>query len=135
MLVQALRVPADPVEPLAVVRVKPSATALSEAIGGGLLDDSVQGWTAGDGYTFYLDENRVRKGLPDNARAATLAARLGHTDRIWLSEVRGDVLITGCTLRGDETDVPEAVLAAAHQAGLTVAVAVAVTAGSQSSRR
>lgn len=117
-VVRALRVPADPGEPVTVVVVEVSAVALSEAIGGGLLDDSVQGTTAGDGYTIYLDDERVMKGLPGNPRAAALAVRLGHVDPTWLSDVRGDVLVTGCTSWGDDSDVPPGVLVDARRTGL-----------------
>jgi hypothetical protein len=119
-VVRALRVPASPREPVAVVMVKVSAVALSDAIGGGLLDDSVQGTAAGARYVFYLDEERVAKGLPDNPRAASLVTRLGHVDRAWLAGVRGDLLVTGCTIHGDDVDVPRGVVVAARRSGLVV---------------
>lgn len=117
--VMALRVPADGDQPVALVVVKASAVALSAEIGGGLLDDSVHGVVDGQRYVIYLDEERVAKSLPDNGRAAALAARLGHRDRDWLADVRGDALMTGCTVRGDEIDVPNGVVAAACRAGLS----------------
>lgn len=119
-VVRALRVPASPGEPVAVVMVKVSAVALSDAIGGGLLDDSMQGTADGDQYVFYLDEERAAKALPDNPRAAALAARLGHVDRTWLASMRGDLLVTGCTTHGNDVDVPRSVVAAARRCGLVV---------------
>lgn len=113
--VRALHVPADPREPVAAMTVQVTAAAMSEAIGGGLCVDSYQGVTAGDFYMIHLDEERIAKGLPDNPRGATLAARLGHIERAWLADVRGDLLVTGCTLQGDELDAPASVFAAANR--------------------
>lgn len=111
--VVALRVPADPRKPVEVVAVSLSAVALSEQIGGGLLDDSCRGEVGGHGYTVYLDENRIAKGLPDNPRAAVLAARLGHVDRDRQAGLRGDVLLVGLDGHFQDVDVPPPVIAAA----------------------
>ncbi|MGL5867098.1 MAG: hypothetical protein ACRCYX_14745 [Dermatophilaceae bacterium] len=122
-----MRVPAHPDESVSVVTVAVSAVALSDAIGGGLLDDSVQGTADGGRYVMYLDEERVAKGLPDNPRAASLAVRLGHVDRTWLADLRGDVLVVGCTVRGGDLDVPRGVVAAARRFLLPVAQRTAGT--------
>lgn len=116
--VLALRVPADVGEPVSVVEVKASAVALSEQIGGGLLDDRLQGVLDGQRYAFLLDEQRAAKGLPGNERAAVLAARLGRVDREWLAQLHGDALVTGMDARHEETDIPLRVLSAACRAGL-----------------
>jgi hypothetical protein len=114
---RGLRVPADTAEPVAVVSVERSAVALSDLIGGGLLHESY-GVVDGAEYAIYTDEERVAKGLPGNGRAAALSARLGRADQGWLDGLRGDVLILGCNDRRDDADVPDAVVAAARQAGL-----------------
>lgn len=116
--VLALRLPADDRIPVGLVRVTASATAFSDAIGGGLLDDTVDGLVDGCGYVVYLDEHRVRKGLPGNQRAAVLAARLGHVQRQWLADLRGDALIVGCAPSGADTDVPDGAIDAAARSGL-----------------
>lgn len=72
------------------------------------------------GYTFYLDEYRVEKGLAANERAAVLSARLGHATRAWLADLRGDVLVLGCDGRMDDADVPWLVVDAALRSGLAV---------------
>jgi hypothetical protein len=120
--VLTLRVPADPRRPVEVVAVAVSAVALSEQIGGGLLDDSCHGEVNGQGYTMYLDEDRVAKGLPDNPRAAVLATRLGQLDRDWQAGLRGDVLLVGMDGQLQDADVPPAVITAALQAGVLSAV-------------
>jgi hypothetical protein len=122
--VLALRVPADPRRPVEVVAVTVSAVALSEQIGGGLLDDSCHGETNGQAYTMYLDEDRVTKGLPDNPRAAVLAARLGQLDRDWQAGLRGDVLLVGMDGQFQDADVSPSVIAAALQAGVSAMVTV-----------
>jgi hypothetical protein len=76
--VLVLRVPADDRAPLGLVRVTSSLVAFSDVIGGG-----------------FLDEHRVPKGLRGNQRSAVLAARLGHVNRRWLADLRGDALIVG----------------------------------------
>jgi hypothetical protein len=86
----------------------------------GLLKDALIGEVDGGGYTFYLDEHRVAKGLPPNGRAAVLAARLGHVNRAWLADLRGDVLVLGCDGRLDDVSVPRSVVEAAARSGLVV---------------
>ena len=116
--VSGLRIPADKRAPVTLAVLRLSASALSDAIGGGCLDDALVGEMGGASYTFYLDEHRVAKGLPGNERAAALAVRLGHLNREWPADLRGDVLVLGCDRHLNDTDIPLAVLDAATQAGL-----------------
>jgi hypothetical protein len=116
--VLVLRVPADYLTPVELVRLAASAAAFSDVIGGGFLDDALDGSVDGHSYVVFLDEHRVAKGLPHNQRAAVLAARLGHVNRQWLADLHGDALIVGSGRGGVDVDVPGAVVDAAHQAGL-----------------
>ena len=118
--VLGLRIPADAGGPVSLVVLALTASALSDAIGGGLLEDSLIGDADGAGYTFYVDEFRVAKGLPRNERAAVLAARLGHVNRAWLADLCGDVLVLGCDERLDDVSVPGCVVEAAALSGLVV---------------
>jgi hypothetical protein len=118
--VLGLRIPADAGGPVSLVVLALTASALSDAIGGGLLEDSLIGDADGAGYTFYVDELRVAKGLPRNDRAGVLAARLGHVNRAWLDDLRGDVLVLGCDGRLDDVSVPRLVVEAAAWSGLVV---------------
>ncbi len=118
--VLGLRIPADAGGPLALAVLRLTASELSDAIGGGLLEDALIGDVDGAGYTFYLDEHRVAKGLPRNERAGVLAARLGHVNRAWLADLRGDVLVLGCDGRLDDVSVPRFVVEAADRSGLVV---------------
>ncbi len=113
-----LRVPADEVTPVGLVRVAASAAAFSDALGGRFLDDALDGCVDGAGYVVLLDEHRVAKGLPGNQRAAVLAARLGHVNRAWLADLRGDALVLGCGPGGSDVDVPGGVIDAARRSGL-----------------
>lgn len=115
--VLGLHLPADPVHPVTLVTVKLSAVAISEQLGGGLLDDSACGVVGGHRFTLYLDDERLAKALPVNVRAVALATRLGYGDVRWRSELRGDALALGRT-PFDDTDVPTGVLHAAGDAGL-----------------
>jgi hypothetical protein len=118
--VLGLRVPADAGSSVSLAVLRLTASALSDAIGGGLLEDALIGEFGGAGYTFYVDELRVAKGLPRNGRAAVLAARLGHVTRAWLADLRGDVLVLGCDARLDDVSVPRVVVEAAARSGLVV---------------
>jgi hypothetical protein len=109
-------------EPAAVVLVMPTAAALSHTVGGGLLDDGFVGSCEGGRYGVYLDAERVGKGLPLNDRAAVLSVRLGHADRQWLANLRGDALLVGVSGRGGDGDVPAGVLVAACLGGQAVSV-------------
>jgi hypothetical protein len=116
--VRALLIPADLERRCAVQELALTAAALSDAIGGGLLDDALTDTINGAGYCLYADADRLTKLLPDNPRAVLLAARLGWihlTDRI---QLRGDILITGADHSGNDTDLPYALVEAAHRTGL-----------------
>lgn len=117
--VLVLRVPADERIPLTVVRLAASAATFSDAVGGGSLDEALDGTVNGQSYVILMDEHRVPKGLPGNQRAAVLAARLGHVNRAWLADLRGDALIIGSGLGGTDTDVPDGVIEAAARSELT----------------
>jgi len=116
----ALHIPADPEQHIQVIQIPNSAAAISDTIGGGLLDDTTTGQLPnGTHYTIYLNQNP--NDLPDNPRAATLTARLGHTDRDVQTRIRGDTLITGLDPQtGDDTNVPAELLHALRHCGLTV---------------
>jgi hypothetical protein len=107
----ALLVPADPNRPVRSLLLPVSSRAFSDAIGGGLLDDSLTA-TAPDSQAvaFYLDELRVERNLPFNPRAAVLAGRLGLYDPGVFPTLRGDLLVTGLTADGSDVDVPHRVL-------------------------
>lgn len=115
-----LHIPADPGRLIAVKVVRLTAVDLSDAIGGGFLDDAVSGMYEGDGFTFYVDEHRVAKGLPANERAAALAVQLGQEGHELLADLRGDVLVLGCDERLDDVSVPAQVIDAARQSGIVV---------------
>lgn len=118
--VLGLRVPAGDDESVALVVVKRSSVAFSDQIGGGVLEEW-HGVACGVGFTFYLDEHRVAKGLRLNDRAAVLSARLGEVDRGWLAGLRGDLLVLGCDEGRDDADVPAVLVDAAWRSGLTPA--------------
>jgi hypothetical protein len=114
--IRALHIPADPSQDCSLLLLEPSAAALSDALGGGLLDDAYYGAIGPDRYCLYLDEMRQAKHLEPNQRAAVLAARLGWENlRIRL---HGDALLVGTDSGCRDTDVPAGVLAAARRAGL-----------------
>jgi hypothetical protein len=119
--VRILLVPADPAEPLEVIAVANSARAISDALGGHLLDDTTIGaLPGGRWFTFYLADPSV-PALPDNPRAAALATRLGLVDRDLQAQIAGPVLVAGIDPRsGNDVNVPDEVVAAAVQTGLPV---------------
>jgi hypothetical protein len=117
-MVTALLVPADPTSPVRAIRVDDRAQAYSDLIGGGLLEEVTVRLADGHLLSFYLDEHRIRAGLPDNARAAVLAARLGLHDRGLLAGLRGNLLLTGLDPHHVDTDIPPAVLSAAWRVSL-----------------
>lgn len=107
----------------AMVRVADTAQAISDTLGGHLVDDTaVAALDTHTGVTFYHPDptdSPAAAVLPDNPAAAALAAQLGLTDRHVQAQLRGPVLALGLNGTRD-TCVPEALLTAAHQAGLTV---------------
>jgi hypothetical protein len=70
--VLGLRIPADEGRPVALAVLRLTVSELSDAIGGGLLEDALFGDVDGAGCAFLLDEHRTAKGLPRNDRAAVL---------------------------------------------------------------
>jgi hypothetical protein len=118
--VLGLRIPADPGGSVTLAVLALTASALSEAIGGGLLEDALTAEDGDGGYTFYVDELRVARGLRPNDRAAVLAARLGQVNRAWLADLRGDVLVLGADGRLEDVSVPLLVVEAAVRSGLFV---------------
>ena len=116
----ALLMPAQVETPCQIVSVRNRSAAISEAIGGGLIDDVLVGGTAGGMYVIYAcdDEQTTR---PANPRATVLAVRLGHYGREVQRRLRGTVLVVGLLADGTgDTDVPATVLTAATRAGITV---------------
>lgn len=138
--ITALLIPADPGEPCTALALPLTSVALSDAIGGGLLDDAYYGLVPGStepittqdtgsgGYCLYLDEDRVTRQLPLNDRAAALGIRLGWPPRHDVV-LRGDVLVTGATPAGHDTSVGAGVLTAAVRAGLISSHAARAVAG------
>jgi hypothetical protein len=118
--VRVLLVPADPTQPLEVISVANSARAISDALGGHLLDDTTIGaLPGGRWFTFYLADVSVPT-LPDNPRAAALAARLGLVDRDLQAQIAGPVIVAGIDpSSGNDIDVPHEVITAAAQTRLT----------------
>jgi hypothetical protein len=116
--VRALRIPANVERRCAVQELTLTAAALSDAIGGGLLDEALVESLEGVGYCVYADLDRVTRGFPVNARIAVLAARLGWIDLIDRAQLRGDLLIVGADDQGNDTDVPHTVIEAAQRCGL-----------------
>ena len=49
-----------------------------------------------------------------------MAARLGHVNRAWLADLRGDVLVLGCDERLDDVSVPGCVVETTGLSGLIV---------------
>lgn len=116
--VRALIVPADLRRHVEVRELALTSAALSDVIGGGLLDDALHATYADCWYTVYLDEGRADLRLPANERAAVLSARLGTTDRHWLAGLRGDALFVGSDPHRNDEDLPRAILDAARTAGI-----------------
>jgi hypothetical protein len=112
-ILQALLVPADATRPVAVIHVPNCSANISEAIGAHLLDDSTVGTLAtGPRFTIYTCLQPAPATLPNNPRAAALAASLGlDTDQTFLARMRGDVLVTGLAARcDDDRDVPHQIV-------------------------
>jgi hypothetical protein len=116
--ITALLVPADDTDPVRLLQVEDRAQVFSEAIGGGLLDETAAELPDGQLVALYQDEDRHAVGLPSNARAAQLAAYLCLARRVPFGQLRGDLLVTGLDASRCDTNVPSVVLVAARRAGL-----------------
>ena len=119
-ILTALLVPADVHRPITVHAVQDCAAAISDCIGGVLLDDPLT-LPLPDGTLIGLYRAEDRTGLPDNPRLAVITTRLAVTDRMFQARAHGDVLILGTTPLAADTDIPAAVTAAAVQAGYPIA--------------
>lgn len=113
-----LLVPASARRDCRVLVVPPTAAGLSDALGGALLDDAVHATVNHLGYCVYLDEERVARSLPEHARAMVLATHLGWLERAWEVGLRGDVLLAGIDVDGNDTDVPLPLVLTARTAGV-----------------
>jgi hypothetical protein len=111
----ALVIPADPARPCLVQRLPLSTTALSDAIGGGVLETVVISAFEDSTFQVYADRHRKAKKLPDNQRAILLSARLGCIQLVDRIRLRGDILLTGVDDSGNDLDVPYAVFEAAFR--------------------
>ena len=116
--ITALLVPADDTCPVRLLQVEDRAQEFSEAIGGGLLDETAAQLPDGQFVALYQDEDRLAVGLPRNTRAAQLAAYLRLALRSPFGQLRGDLLVTGLDASRTDTNVPSSVLVAARLAGL-----------------
>lgn len=118
-LLVGLLIPAGGTGPLWVVAVADRASAISDTLGGVLLDDPYTWCTAAGGWvSAYLGEGRHRRG--DNPRLSVVATRLGVTDRRFHAATRGEALLLGTALTGVDRDLPEAVLAEVARCGLEI---------------
>jgi hypothetical protein len=115
--VAGLYIPAAIREPLRLIAVRPTESGIAEAVGSGAAEEELNGEVDGGGYTVYLDQHRVAKGLADNERAARLVIALGHGQSEG-DELRGDVVVLGSDQHLADTDVPCGVLEAALGVGV-----------------
>ena len=115
-----LLVPADAERPLSLRAVADTAAAISDLLGGVLLDNA-EAWNLGRGVSASVYWAEDRAGLPVNDRLSVLATRLGIVDRTFHAAARGDALLLGTTRQGRDVDVPGAVAMAADRCGYPVA--------------
>ena len=114
-----LLIPADVHQAVCLCSVRDCAVAISDAIGGHLLDDAIAtALPRGALAAFYLAEDRA--GLPENPRFAVLLARLALHERTFRNGVCGDVLILGCADDLRDVDVPAEVIDACARCGIDV---------------
>lgn len=107
-----LLVPCDEDNPCTLIALQDSATGISDALGGVLLDTCAIDGLPTHRCWVYLDSDRHDRGLPRNRQLARLASALGWPrDRSgdWL----GPALITGRDLHWADRDLPSVVLMAA----------------------
>jgi hypothetical protein len=118
-VVRGLLVPADLVRECVRVDLSLSAVAISDCIGGGLLDEVFYGEVFhGQRFCVYADLDRVARDMVPNLRAEELVDRLSGSDRSEGLDLRGDVLFLGATAVDDDADLPGAAWAIAHVCGL-----------------
>ena len=92
---------------------------LAVAGGGRPVEELFTGAVEDGVYRFY--GRRADVVLPDNPRAAVLAARLGFTARDVQRRLRGDVVVVGVSAAGTrEVDVPDGVVSAVRVSGVRV---------------
>jgi hypothetical protein len=107
---RVLLIPADTTREVEVVNVADRAGAIADLIGVTLLaDEPIRANLTGPGgqvVGLYLANDPF--ALPDNPRAAVLAARLGlDVDRAVMARIRGDVMVCGISARSEQDlDVP-----------------------------
>lgn len=129
--VLALRIPADPRLPCELLALHASAAALSDVIGGGMLDDVLVVDIQGRRCCLYADAGRHAKDLPVNERALALVRVLADTpgstlepppagagDSRPLDGACGDVLVTGLDAADNDADLPGILLLRIRDAGL-----------------
>ena len=119
-----MRPPADAGRPLELRAVADTAAAISDLLGGVLLDNA-DAWNLGRGVSASVYWAEDRAGLPVNDRLSVLATRLGIVDRTFHTAARGDALLLGATRQGRDVDVPGAVAVAADRCGYPVAPVIA----------
>jgi len=110
---RVLRIPAHQSAAAEVVWLRNRSTCLSDAIGGGNLEEVIRvpPVHGADGWCLYLDEDRRAKGLAWNGALSVVLTGLGCAC-VGLV-LAGDALISGLTSNHDDTDVPGVVLRAA----------------------
>jgi hypothetical protein len=129
---RALLVPAGTV-PAEVIEVGETAQAISDAIGGHLLDDTTIGELPGGlQVTFYRSEDPY--ALPDNPAAVALAVRTAATDRRTLARLRGPVLVLGLDGARD-VSIPDELIVVARQTGLSIRAEAVMTPPGNGARR
>lgn len=114
-----LFVPADPARMVRVGPVRDSNVAISDALGGVLLEDAVcWRWDHGSWLTLYLGQGR--DAGPDNPRLGVVLARLGMHERHVQRRLHGDGLVLGTTSDAQDVDVPYEVLEQVRHGGIAV---------------
>jgi hypothetical protein len=116
--VRALIIPTDLTRPCQVTELALTAAALSDAIGGGLLDDILIDTFDGARHYVYADAERFTHRHPVNHRAVLLATCLGWLNLIDCFRLLGDILILGADSTGNDTDIHHPVIETAHRTGL-----------------
>jgi hypothetical protein len=115
----ALLVPVDGAGPCRLVQVPDRSAAISDAIGGGAIDEIVTGTVGGRLFTVYAPES----GGPRNTRAGTICARAGYEGRDVQRRLAGHILIVGQDPTGTrDVDVPQELLALVFVAGIEIFV-------------